>query len=198
MSHPPVEIVDYFAVRYFCEISKKWVKTRWTMSEEDAHKRFQGQQYEILTSTREKRRIGGDPDAMCFSNVLKSAAPKPAFAMKATVLRMRSHGIALERGEMKQAMTHSGELEVCDTRENNLNRIVRMAFLRDDAGREMLSLFDVHILWLSANKMGLSGFERRKVEGKWVDYAQTWVCLLFDKVARDNDNILPRQENWRN
>jgi len=51
--------ITLYFVRHVDPISKKWFKTRWRMTEEDAAKLYAGQEYEILWLTKEERVIGG-------------------------------------------------------------------------------------------------------------------------------------------
>lgn len=116
--------------------------------------------------------------------------------MKATVLPTRNHGVAYPRWELKQVACHIGELEIMDTRENGLNRIVKVATLATDYGiRELL---EVHVVWMTGDKFCLSGFERKNLDGKLTDFAQSWICLIEGDKGRDNENMLHGQrENWR-
>lgn len=115
--------------------------------------------------------------------------------MKVMVLPTRRDGVAYERGELRRAPCTEGDLQVVDTRENNLNRIVKVAKLT--TAYSTLELLECHIVWMNENKMCLSGFERVFKDGKVVDYAQSWVCLIDQEQGKDNENILPMRENWR-
>jgi hypothetical protein len=53
--------VSMYFIRYLDPISKKWVKTRWRMTEEDAAKRYEGQEYEVVQLGKEDRVVGYDP-----------------------------------------------------------------------------------------------------------------------------------------
>lgn len=115
--------------------------------------------------------------------------------MKVTVLPTRCDGVAYERGELKRAPCTKGDLQIVDTRENNLNRIVKVAKLTTPYS--IKQLLEVHIVWMNDNKMCLSGFERVVKDGRIIDYAQSWVCLIDQEQGKDNENILPQRENWR-
>jgi len=56
----PERPVAFYAVRYKKPGAKKWETTRWKMTEEEAAKRFAGQEYELVERSKEIRRIGGD------------------------------------------------------------------------------------------------------------------------------------------
>ncbi len=47
--------VSMFFIRYLDPISKKWVKTRWRMTEEDAAKLYQDREYEVMRLSKEDR-----------------------------------------------------------------------------------------------------------------------------------------------
>jgi len=117
--------------------------------------------------------------------------------MKAEIIELRNYGVALGPGEYRRCMPRPGELEVCETRENSFNRIIRLARLKSESGAVLMTLYDVHILRFNDNKMGLSGFERKEVDGKQVDYAQSWLCLLNEEHTRDNENMKPPRESFR-
>jgi len=53
--------VSMYFVRYLDPVSKKWVKTRWRMTEEDAAKRYEGQEYEVMRLSKVNRVVGFAP-----------------------------------------------------------------------------------------------------------------------------------------
>jgi hypothetical protein len=57
----------YF-VRYLDPVSKKWGKTRWRMTEEDAAKRYEGQEYEVMRLSKVDRVVGRDPSNIKIGN----------------------------------------------------------------------------------------------------------------------------------
>ncbi len=116
--------------------------------------------------------------------------------MKVMVLETRENGVALERGALKQRPGTAGILEIVDTRENAYNRIIKLARL--SSPRCTKTLYEVHVLWINEDKMCLGGFERKEQDGKVVDYAQSWICRLGDQPReRDNQDMMPKRENWR-
>jgi len=115
--------------------------------------------------------------------------------MRVTVLPTRQDGVAYERSYLRRVPCTTGDLQIVDTRENALNRIVKVAKLT--TSYNTLELLEVHVVWMNDNKMCLSGFERKAKDGAVVDYAQSWICLIGDEQGRDNEIILPLRENWR-
>jgi|GEM_PF-3100214 len=56
----------YF-VRYFCPIRNKTLTTKWRMSEADATKRYAGQTYEILWTTKVDQFLGAPAESMSMA-----------------------------------------------------------------------------------------------------------------------------------
>jgi len=118
--------------------------------------------------------------------------------VKTTIIEMRQAGVARPKGSLRGAWAHKGELEIVDTRENSYNRILKMAILRNDKGESIKTLYNVSILWLTDDRLGLTGFERVLREGELVDYAQSWVCRIDSQESgRDNEHLKPREYNFR-
>lgn len=118
--------------------------------------------------------------------------------MKTTILQMRESGVILPRGRLQQQFGAKGLLEIIDTRENNYNRIMKLALLKNEKGEILKTLYGVSILWLTDDKMGLTGFERVLKDGVVVDYAQSWVCRIdAQDCGRDNQHVMPKRENFR-
>jgi hypothetical protein len=118
--------------------------------------------------------------------------------MKTTILEMRREGVAWPRETLRNQPSFKGNLEIIDTRENSYNRILKLAHLKDDNGKVIKTLYNVSILWLADDKIGLTGFERVQKDGDLVDYAQSWVCRIDSQEAgRDNENLKSRQHNFR-
>lgn len=116
--------------------------------------------------------------------------------MKVTVLKTRDKGIPYERGELKRQGCMEGELQVYDTRENKYNRIIKIAKLTTPYS--VVVLFDVHILWLEGDKLCLDGWESVDSEAGVADFRQSWVCQGgFLERGLDNENMMPKRENWR-
>jgi hypothetical protein len=118
--------------------------------------------------------------------------------MKATILEMRENGVVRPRDTLKMKSSHKGELEIIDMRENSYNRILKLANLRNELGKIYKPLFGVSILWLTDDKLGLTGFERIMKDGELVDYARSWVCRMnSDEAGRSNEHVTPRRDNFR-
>lgn len=118
--------------------------------------------------------------------------------MKTTILEMRDLGVTRPKGSLRAQTSHKGELEIIDTRENSYNRILKLANLKNESGKVIKTLYNVSILWLTDDKIGLTGFERVRKDGDLVDYAQSWVCRIDSQESgRDNENLKPRGYNFR-
>ena len=118
--------------------------------------------------------------------------------MKTTILEMRSRGVARPRETLRNQTTYKGELEIIDTRENTYNRILKLANLKDGDGRIIKTLYNVSILWLTDDKLGITGFERVPLNGELVDFAQSWVCRIDSQdPGRDNEHVKPRYPGFR-
>jgi hypothetical protein len=72
MNFGPERIKLGYTIRYRDPVCRKWVVTRWKMTEEDAAKRFADQEYEILWGSEEERKVGGDPAGNSASHVQRS------------------------------------------------------------------------------------------------------------------------------
>lgn len=44
-----------------------------------------------------------------------------------------------------------------------------------------MDLYDPHVIWINEERMVLAGFERVEQEGRIIDYAQSWLCLIGPK-----------------
>lgn len=118
--------------------------------------------------------------------------------MQCVVLEMRVRGAAIERGLLRRSAGHRGFLEIVDTRENSYNRILKLAYLKDEAGTVIKTLYGVTLLYLNGDKLGLTGFECCMCDGALMDFAQTWTIKLGSSEAgRDNQGRMPRSENYR-
>jgi hypothetical protein len=93
---------------------------------------------------------------------------------------MRNAGVTLDKGALKNQGEARGDLSIIDTRENGLNRIVKLAQLvRCSPGEGTIeTLYEPHLLWMNEDRFVLTGFERLKQQGKLVDYAQSWLCKV--------------------
>lgn len=97
----------------------------------------------------------------------------------ATVTRLRVRGVRVRVD--KDAVAAMGDLRVEDLAHSAFGRPMRVAHLthpeRPQSVPELLPpLFDVKLLKLDKEAMVLAGIERESVDGKLVDYAQTWLA----------------------
>jgi len=98
--------------------------------------------------------------------------------MKAHILLMRRNGVALPKRRLfdQYNQGYSGDLSISTTSDQGLHRVVKLAwFVR---GLSQYTLFEAQILWLEADRMILSGFERVETERGDVEYAQPWLCIM--------------------
>ena len=118
--------------------------------------------------------------------------------MKTIIIETRRLGVLLERGQFRQQLGVKGELEIIDTRENSFNRILKLAHLKNEHGRTVKTLYNVAIVFIAEDRMGLTGFERVQRDDEIVDFAQSWVCRIQSQEAgRDNENVMPKKEHFR-
>lgn len=98
--------------------------------------------------------------------------------MQVKMVRMRDKGVELHRRTVRDAIAHRGSLVIMDVSDQGLRRPAKVArLMQGDSIRHELT--DVHIVWLSEGRFTLAGFERhRNIDGKPVDYAQSWLCSL--------------------
>lgn len=99
--------------------------------------------------------------------------------MKCSVVRMRILGIALPKRELGRQAPQWGNVEVIETRSEDLNRSVRYArlSLALEKSREE-RLYDPVLLWMHDDRFVLTGFERIKGNHGVVDYAQSLLCCV--------------------
>jgi hypothetical protein len=109
--------------------------------------------------------------------------------MKTIILEMRDFGVARPTGNLRNKSSHKGDLEIIDTRENSYNRIMKLANLKDDNGKVIKTLYNVSILWLTDDKIGLTGFERVQKDGDLIDYAQSWICRIDSQESAVTTSI---------
>lgn len=100
--------------------------------------------------------------------------------MKCRIVRMRRDGVVIPKRLLPEQPERRGELSVVETREQNLNRLVRLAkCLYGTPPREAeMVLYDPQLLWVNEDRLVITGFERVTKEGQEVDYAQSWLCKL--------------------
>jgi hypothetical protein len=104
--------------------------------------------------------------------------------MKCRVVKMRSFGVKLDKYELSRdigsAMRREelDDLEILDTLENSLNRVVKLAKRTYRSGGDALVeiLYEPHILWMREYRFVLTGFERQRDQGRVIEYAQSWLC----------------------
>jgi hypothetical protein len=100
--------------------------------------------------------------------------------MKCRVVKMRRLGVVIPKYDLPNQPELRGELTIVDTRENSLNRILKLARHVSRFGdHEMVHLlYEPHILWMNEDRFVLTGFERVGESVNAVDYAQSWLCKL--------------------
>jgi hypothetical protein len=71
-----------------------------------------------------------------------------------------------------------GMLEVLDVRDDGVGRTVKVARLTAGIGptRRQEILYEPHLIWMSAGRFTLAGFERVQAGDQVVNYAQSWLC----------------------
>jgi hypothetical protein len=100
--------------------------------------------------------------------------------MHVRLIKMRKHGVEIDRRAIAQTHGVEGLLVVRDVTDQGLRRPTKVARLLQE-GEIRSELNDVHIVWCNDGRLTLSGFERlRNAEGKLVDYCQSWLCILSD------------------
>ena len=103
--------------------------------------------------------------------------------MKLHMVKMRLRGIAIPKKRLLDRFNcgNFGELAICETNDQGLHRLTRVArFTSGSSGQYESTLFDPHILWVEGERMVITGFERVKTEEGMVDYAQSWLCIQGD------------------
>ncbi|MGI4847162.1 MAG: hypothetical protein ACRYGK_03360 [Janthinobacterium lividum] len=95
--------------------------------------------------------------------------------MKCFVLEMKDCGAVEEHADLELPPGHSGILEIFDTCEVSLNRILKLAVLKDAVGNVIKTLYSVSIFCLGDDKLGLTGFERTTNENVLMDVCRRWV-----------------------
>lgn len=100
--------------------------------------------------------------------------------MRVRMIKMRRHGVEIDRRALVQTHGAEGLLVVRDVTDQGLRRPSKVARLLQD-GAIRAELNDVHIVWCNDGRMTLAGFERlRNNDGNVVDYAQSWLCILSE------------------
>jgi len=98
--------------------------------------------------------------------------------MRIKLVKLRHHGIEVDRRIIREATGHRGLLVILDVTDQGLRRPAKVArLMQDDSIRA--ELCDVRIVWANEGRMTLTGFERqRNKAGQTVEYAQSWLCML--------------------
>lgn len=103
--------------------------------------------------------------------------------MKVSVIKMRREGVAIPKRALAREIAYDGELSIAITQDNRLNRMSKTAKLIETAYNSAIELMDADILWMNEERLVLTGFEpRRNQAGEVVDYAQSWLCLVGEKM----------------
>ena len=103
--------------------------------------------------------------------------------MQVRIVKLRRAGVEIDRRVIRETHGHHGSLLVLDVTDQGLRRQVKVARLMDDDACRA-ELCDVLIVWCSGGRLTLTGFERQQnEEGKPVDYAQSWLCILDEGPA---------------
>jgi hypothetical protein len=102
--------------------------------------------------------------------------------MRCNLTKMRTAGVVVPKYELRELAQSKnvGDLAIYDTRENNLNRNVKVAKFTRYLGERRTDelLYEPHLLWMSETKFVITGFEQLLVNGKLTDYAQSWLCEI--------------------
>lgn len=93
---------------------------------------------------------------------------------------MRRAGVDLPKHSLRETAPTPGVLEVVDVRDDGVSRYVKIARLTVIIGsiRRQDILYEPHLIWMSAGRFTLAGFERVQVDGLVVNYAQSWLCAV--------------------
>jgi hypothetical protein len=93
---------------------------------------------------------------------------------------MRKLGIVIPKHDLPNQPELRGDLTIVDTRENSLNRVVKLARHLSRLGdhETVRVLYEPHILWMNEDRFVLTGFERVGEGNHAADYAQSWLCKL--------------------
>jgi hypothetical protein len=100
--------------------------------------------------------------------------------MKCRVVKMRRLGVVIPKYDLPNQPELRGELAIVNSRENNLNRVVKLAqhvSRFGDHGTVHL-LYEPPVLWMNEDRFVLTGFERVGESVNAVDYVQSWLCKL--------------------
>jgi hypothetical protein len=100
--------------------------------------------------------------------------------MQCRVIKMRRAGVDLPKHSLRETAPTPGVLEVIDVRDEGVSRHVKVARLTVVIGsiRRQDILYDPTLIWMSAGRLTLAGFERVKIDGQTVNYAQSWLCMI--------------------
>jgi hypothetical protein len=93
---------------------------------------------------------------------------------------MRQSGVMIPKEALQREGEARGDLSIMDTRENGLNRVVKLAQLHrgGEGPGAVETLYEPHLLWMNEDRFVLTGFERKNQDGQLVDYAQSWLCKI--------------------
>lgn len=91
---------------------------------------------------------------------------------------MRKDGVDLPKWKLREFTPRPGQLQVMDVRDDGVGRSIKVA--RHTSGEGALRcqevLYEPHLIWMSAGRFTLAGFERVQVDGQVVNFAQSWLC----------------------
>jgi len=100
--------------------------------------------------------------------------------MRCRIIKMRKEGVDLPKWKLREYTPPPGQLEVMDVRDDGVGRSIKVA--RHTAGegplRRQEVLYEPHLVWMSDSRFTMAGFERVQVDGRVVNYAQSWLCTI--------------------
>lgn len=97
--------------------------------------------------------------------------------MNVSMIKMRRHGVELSRAERSREYPYNGTLNIMDRLDQQLYRNVKIATLTGKSGFAHM-LLEPRIIWANDGRFMLTGFERVEMDGKLVEFAQSWLCGL--------------------
>lgn len=100
--------------------------------------------------------------------------------MHCKVIKMRRDRVVIPKRRLMDEVARAGVLSLADTRENSLNRTLKVAKHLSTIGQfeNESILFEPQLLWMNDGRFVLSGFERVVRSGVETDFVQSWVCIV--------------------
>jgi hypothetical protein len=104
--------------------------------------------------------------------------------MHCKIIEMRRDGVVIPKRRLIDEPCRVGTLCILETRENALNRTLKVAKHLSTIGQfeNESILFEPQVLWMNDERFVLAAFERVVRTGVQTGFVQSWLCAVVEPV----------------